>query len=568
MFKKKNRKHFQFQKNQLYLKDLQKITMIKIIEKYPIVTIIVLVLLMMLPNLNSLQVTIMEARNFITAREMLSDGNWFLTTMNGVPRYEKPPLPTWITGFFGLLFGIKSLFALRFPTVIMICVVGVYTYLLSFEMLKSKSQSFVNGLIGITSFYVIAIIIEAPWDIFAHGFMLIAIYHLLKAYKIKGYLNLVLASIFIACSFLSKGPVSSYALLLPFLLSYVIVYKMDMNQLFKTISVIVIGVLIGSLWFVYVRVADPESFLKTITKETSRWSNYNTRPIYYYWSFFVQSGLWSIPAFIGLLFPYLKNKVRNPMAYKFSFLWTIIAVILLSVIPEKKPRYLMPVLIPLAINTGFYIDFLIRNFKTLKDKKETFPVYFNFLLFGGIGLVVPIIGYVLFKEELRTVIFSYTLLSLLLFAIGCLIVLKLYNKNIKQVFYLAVLLFVVIINLLISMSKVVLNQNENYLAISTLRSETSKQQITVYRLDNVTPEILWYYGTKIPLIKKENGIYVFPDASRFGVLVNDEKNLKKETIEKNFSIEKNAIYDLNMANSKSGKYKQRLISHYYVFQER
>ena len=35
----------------------------------------------------------MEARNFIVAREMLTEGNWLLTTMNDVPRYEKPPFP-------------------------------------------------------------------------------------------------------------------------------------------------------------------------------------------------------------------------------------------------------------------------------------------------------------------------------------------------------------------------------------------------------------------------------------------------------------------------------------------
>lgn len=54
-------------------------------------------------NLDVLDVTIMEARNFITAREMTLDGNWLLTTMNGEPRYQKPPLPTWlaaISSFF------------------------------------------------------------------------------------------------------------------------------------------------------------------------------------------------------------------------------------------------------------------------------------------------------------------------------------------------------------------------------------------------------------------------------------------------------------------------------------
>ena len=39
---------------------------------------------------------IMESRNIVTAREMISDGNWLVPTMNDVLRLEKPPLPTWI----------------------------------------------------------------------------------------------------------------------------------------------------------------------------------------------------------------------------------------------------------------------------------------------------------------------------------------------------------------------------------------------------------------------------------------------------------------------------------------
>ncbi|NND50776.1 MAG: glycosyltransferase, partial [Flavobacteriaceae bacterium] len=70
--------------------------MIKYIERHPIWTIIVVVVLMLGVSFQFLDVTIMEARNFITAREMLSDDNWVLTTMNGEPRYQKPPFPSWM----------------------------------------------------------------------------------------------------------------------------------------------------------------------------------------------------------------------------------------------------------------------------------------------------------------------------------------------------------------------------------------------------------------------------------------------------------------------------------------
>ena len=154
--------------------------MISKLEKYPIIAICTLVFLMCLVSFSMLDVTIMEARNLITAREMVNDGNWLLTTLNGEPRYQKPPLPTWLTACTALIFGFKNILALRFPGILMIALTGIFSYLLSVRLVANKRQAFFNALITISSFYVIGIVIEAPWDIFTHGFMLVAIYHLFQ----------------------------------------------------------------------------------------------------------------------------------------------------------------------------------------------------------------------------------------------------------------------------------------------------------------------------------------------------------------------------------------------------
>ena len=71
--------------------------MTEFIEKHSIKILLVVCVAIFISNLDVIYVNIMEARNFVTAREMLYKGNWLLTTMNDFPRYEKPPLPT---GFF------------------------------------------------------------------------------------------------------------------------------------------------------------------------------------------------------------------------------------------------------------------------------------------------------------------------------------------------------------------------------------------------------------------------------------------------------------------------------------
>ena len=108
--------------------------MIKTIEKYPIATLSIVIVLMLLIHLDVPNVTIMEARNFITAREMVHDNNWLLTTMNGEARYQKPPLPTWLTVVSGLTFGMQSLFALRLPAALMVLFLGIFSYYFSLKL--------------------------------------------------------------------------------------------------------------------------------------------------------------------------------------------------------------------------------------------------------------------------------------------------------------------------------------------------------------------------------------------------------------------------------------------------
>jgi 4-amino-4-deoxy-L-arabinose transferase-like glycosyltransferase len=536
--------------------------MLKLIEKYPIASLLLFVIVMLGFTIDAIPVSIMEARNFISAREMLTDNNWILTTMNGEARYEKPPLPTWITAAFGFIFGIKSVLALRWPALLFLASIGISTYLLSKKLELSKSHSTINGFIALTSFYVIGITIEAPWDIYTHGFMLMALLQLFQLFhKAKTpILHSLLFVLFLAGSVLSKGPVSLYVLFLPFVIAYGISYKFSGGTLhfLKLISLLVFGIVLGGWWYFHVRVADPETFTAISTRETSNWSNYNVRPFYYYWSFFIQSGLWTIPAFISLLYPYLKSRVSNLKAYRFSFFWTIIVVILLSIIPEKKSRYLMPVLIPLAFNIGFYIDYLIREFKNLKDKRETFPVYFQF---GLIALTASLFWVIWFfsKVELEGIALGrFVITALMLLGIGILIFKHLKTKNIKVVFYLVIAFMLTIGFVALPIAK--MHAQEDYKPVSELQQSNFK----LYHLDYVAPEVIYNYGDKIPSIKTDEG-YVLPSETKFGLLAN---NVNPETIlilSNIYTIEYIETYDLNFS---SNGYKNRLTNKLYMLTRR
>lgn len=535
---------------------------IKLIEHNPKISITVIAIIMFALNMDVLEVTIMEARNFITAREMLTDGNWLLTTMNGEPRYQKPPLPSWLAAISASIFGIKSVYAMRLPGFIMVIVLAITSYLLSNKILDNKQHSLINGLLTLTSFYVIGIVIEAPWDIFTHGFMLIGIYHLYQLFsKNQNYWKHTLfAGIFIGLSIMSKGPISFYALLLPFLIAYgsIYRYKHFKAKWFSMFSLLLLALVIGGWWYLFVRYADPQTFLEITKRETGNWSSYNVRPFYYYWSFFTQSGLWTIPAFVSLLYPYLKTRVSDLKTYKFTLLWTLLAAILLSIIPEKKSRYLMPVLIPLALNIGFYIEYLFRRFKDLKDKRETIPIYFNFGLISLIGLAFPIAGYLLLKESLSSAWLQFSIAAIVLFTLGILILGSLIKKQIKTVVYLCIAFMVAVFLFVVPLTSHL--KQDSYKPISSLKIELDNVSEELFCIGDPSPEIIWNYGGKI----KSVDIDKLPNLnSTLNVIVQTAQKEDLKKLENNYNIEFITTYSLNTVSEGARGYKDRLSYNYY-----
>ncbi|NNF82223.1 MAG: glycosyltransferase [Flavobacteriaceae bacterium] len=524
----------------------------------------VLGVIMMIPGFSFLDVSIMEARNLITAREMLFDDHWLLTTMNGEPRYQKPPLPTWLTAISMSVFGVSKIIWLRLPGILMVGFIGVFSHKLSKTLGMGTVQSITNAMIAITSFYIIAIVIEGPWDIFAHGFMCFGIYFLFLTFNNSGYdlKKVLLSALFIGASILSKGPISLYALFIPFLIAYGLSFKYERgNKSFgKILIALFIGVLIGGWWYLYVRLNDPMSFQQMASKETSNWSSYNVRPFYYYWSFFTQSGIWTVPAFMALLYPYMKSRVKDLKAYRFSLLWTIIAVILLSIIPEKKSRYLMPVLIPMALNTGFYIQFIRESLFEFRKKWEVLPVYLYWGLLGLIGILFSLAAYFIFGDIPDISWWYPGIVSIVLFVLGLMIMQSLLKKKTEGLVNLGIVFALATVILIAPLARFL--EDGNYKPISNLNQELSDKGMTLYQIEDVSPELIWQYGQSIPRLKSEDHMS-WPGESSFYVLYGS-KDLSGITTS-GFNAEYIRSYDLNRTEKGNGTYRDRLKTHLFKF---
>ncbi len=544
----------------------------KTLEKHPILFLTIACIAIFFFHLDAIYINIMEARNFITAREMIDDGNWLLTTLNGEPRYQKPPLPTWLTAASGMVFGLKSMFGLRLPAALMSLLLVLTSYRLGKRLAGDSRYAFISALILATSFYIIFSGRNGQWDIFTHAFMMVAIYQIFRWFQTqnKRYVRALWAGLFLGLSFMSKGPVSMYALFLPFLIAFGMTFRF--RSLRKNILPIVLflitAVVASGWWHWYVYTFDAEAVAEITRREAANWTGYNVRPFYYYWSFFTQSGIWTLPAFIALLYPYLKDRVSDKRGYQFTLIWTLAAVVLLSIIPEKKSRYLLPVLIPMALNTGYYVEYLFRKFRNLSHKGETLPVYFNFGLIAVIGLAFPIAGYIVLKEQLDGQWFWFVLLSVSLVTIGILMIRHLRWKRIRPVFYLTIAFIIAIISFGMPMASA-LTVNPEYRPLSELQDWQANTELPVYELGGFTPELIWEYGKPIPVLTQD-GVTRLPKEESFGLLVAEENIpvLEQQFPKETYSVEKIIRYDMNPVAPDHRNHKPRLYRDLYLITKR
>ena len=339
---------------------------------------------------------IMESRNIITAREMVYDNNWIVTTMNGELRLEKPPLPTWLTALAEVI-SPDSIFLQRAMAGLAAVMLIVFLFLLMDRAFKNRLMSWISVLIFCTSYNAVLMGRTASWDIYCHAFMLGGIYYLYRLLfeNEKQWTNASLSGLFLGFSFMSKGPVSFFALLLPFLIAALCVLRPSYRgKLNKVLLMLGVCVVVSSWWYLYIYLMHHEEMSYVANKESSAWVNRNVRPWYYYWSFFLESGIWAILLLTSIGFSFMKIKEKVDKKNLFLLVWTLSTVVLLSLFPEKKMRYLFPVLIPASMLMGnFVVEWARRFAENKQSKADNILFKINTILPAVIIMVIPVLGY-------------------------------------------------------------------------------------------------------------------------------------------------------------------------------
>ena len=228
---------------------------------------------------------IMESRNLITAREMVAKGNYLVPTMNGELRLAKPPLPTWIAAAVEEA-SPDNIVAQRCAAGVAGVMLTIFLYLLAARI--TRIDPLWPTLLLLTCYNVVLMGRTASWDIFCHAFMLGGIYFLARALLEPGRqtASFCWAGIFIGLSIMSKGPVSLYAMLLPWLIATLCCRRVNMRGKWSGVAVLVIvALLTGGWWYAYIYLQHKSELQAVAAQESGAWMNRNVRPWWYYHNF-------------------------------------------------------------------------------------------------------------------------------------------------------------------------------------------------------------------------------------------------------------------------------------------
>ena len=446
---------------------------------------------------NIVPVNVMEARNFITAREMTAGGSWLLPTMNGELRIAKPPLPTWITAVFMQWAGTDAdLTVNRIPSGISALLLAVFTYLLVRRITGDRDIALTSLLVLATSYLFMLSARKNAWDIFSISFMTGAVWALAETFLSKRGrpFYLVLFSVLMAFAFYSKGPVPFWVMLAPFLISYIIAFGLkDLRDTrWGLLWSFLFCAVISAAWPVYVYLNTPHAAAAVASRESTGWFTNHTEPLWYYLLHLQEIvGVWVFFLFHGLAAPFIK-KDWKPGEKLFVF-WFILTIIFITVFPEKKVRYLLPAVVPGAVVSALSIGYLKAASGTVRK-----IVYGAFSIVTGTALIAGAGVLVHFSRDRLIALPGAVLLA----CTGGVLIYLYWRQRTERSFLIAVAGICLGIVLLPPVVAERLGQDEAA-PFMHLRTVPEYREKAFYSLGDLPPEIVWASGRAVRPLKEE-----------------------------------------------------------------
>lgn len=352
----------------------------------------------LLAGLDAPEIGLMEARNFVAAREIHASGSWLLPTMNGELRLAKPPLPTWLVAAVMHLTGsTTNLGLLRLPSALGAMLLVLFSWALARRLMPAADQGRTAWLSAVVLASSLLLLLTGRdgngWDVYCYCWLLGALAAMVRGLQHPGraWAWFGAAGLLLGLSILSKGPVALYGMLLPFVLAYA--WRGDRAALRRQwpglLVMSLLGLGVGGAWPLYVLSQHLREASQVAQAESSSWASRHVQPVWYYLRFPAFMGVWALAALAALVRPYAAPRLRPYAPYALLLVWMAATLVLLSLVPEKKERYLLPVLPPLAMLTAGLLRYWVS--RPVLPRPDAWLLRGWVGVLGGAALALPLV---------------------------------------------------------------------------------------------------------------------------------------------------------------------------------
>ena len=348
-----------------------------------------------------------EPREAVVAYSMLETGNWILPVNNGGDIAYKPPFFHWCIAAVSSVAGEVTEYTSRMPSALSL-IAMVLAGFLFYAKRKGASLAFLMSVITLSNFEVHRAGMNCRVDMMLTAFIVLALYQLYKWCE-KGQRGFPwVATLFMGCAALTKGPVG---IILPCLVTgvYLLVRGMKFYKaFFSMLLVAVVSCILPAAWYLAAYQQGGDNFIALVMEENfGRFMGKMTYESHenpaYYNVLTVLAGYAPYTLLVLLsLFSLKYRKVSGrPREWWNRFttyiremddtrLFSLLSIVLIFVfycIPKsKRSVYLLPIYPFIAYFVAEYVVYLVRI------SSKAIKIYSGFLSVAGILLLLTFIA--------------------------------------------------------------------------------------------------------------------------------------------------------------------------------
>jgi 4-amino-4-deoxy-L-arabinose transferase-like glycosyltransferase len=305
-----------------------------------------------------------------SAREMVEQGDWITPHYNYEYRFQKPVFFYWLVAGAYQVAGVGET-AARFPSALAGLALALMTWAIARRWVNPE-VGLLSGVIVATSFGYFSIARSSLPDLPLAAFITLATWSLFEAGRIDGGSTpssrrawLIVAGLAVAVGMLTKGPVALALPVLVYLVARVILRESLLPSRDGWFGLRWVDVALAALVFLavslpwYVAMAEThgvaylQRFFVSENLERFATERYNGRRPFWFYAPIILGGLAPWSSLLVLWIPSVRRVLSRtrqltPTEWRL-ILWAAVPVVFYTLSVGQQPRYILPVLPPLAV---------------------------------------------------------------------------------------------------------------------------------------------------------------------------------------------------------------------------